>query len=47
MDAGKNTCETVAIKIGSKISLNHHSHFIEHLMNVFKKSHAAIKIKKI
>jgi hypothetical protein len=28
----------LAIKIGPKISLNPHSHFIEHLMCVFKKS---------
>jgi hypothetical protein len=38
INAGKNTCETMTIKISPKISLSSHSHFIEHLADVFKKS---------
>jgi hypothetical protein len=38
INAGKNTCETMMIKINPKISLSSHSHFTEHLTNVFRKS---------
>jgi hypothetical protein len=38
INAGKNTCETMTIKISPKISLSSHSHFTEQLANVFKKS---------
>jgi hypothetical protein len=38
IDASKNMYETMPTKIGSKISSSPHSHFTEHLANVFEKS---------
>jgi hypothetical protein len=37
IDASKNTCKTMTIKIRQKNNLNSHRHFIEHLVYVFKK----------
>jgi hypothetical protein len=39
IDAGKNTCKIMAIKIGQTISSSPHRHFIEHLTGVFGKPH--------
>jgi hypothetical protein len=36
IDADKNMCETIAIKIGPKISSSHHRHFTKHLADILK-----------
>jgi hypothetical protein len=37
IDAGKNTCKTMATKIRPKISSSPHRYFIEHLADMFGK----------